>query len=209
MELTKYGHACFLIEHQEARILIDPGVYSHGFETLSELTAILITHQHADHIDVKRLQALLHTNDAATLYADEGTIAVLAESGITATMVHPGDHINVGTQVDIYGRNHAAVHDDMSVVSNVGYLIGERFFHPGDSFTIPDVDIEILGLPTAAPWLKASESIDYMRAITPHIAVPIHESIVKDPTMYYRLFERLAPEETDVRIIAADEAVRV
>ena len=62
MQLTKYGHSCLLVTDGDARVLIDPGVFSTGFEGLRGLTAVLITHQHADHLDIDRLATLLEAN---------------------------------------------------------------------------------------------------------------------------------------------------
>lgn len=203
MRLTKYEHSCVLVEDGDSRILIDPGSYSHGFETLAGLTAVLVTHQHADHVDVERLRPLLERNPEAGLYTDGGTAAVLAESGIAVTGVQPGERLHVGDlTVDVFGGQHAVIHPDVPVIPNVAYLVGGRFLHPGDSYTIPDVDVEILGVPTNAPWSKASECIDYLRAVEPAVAIPIHEALLAVPDLYYGLFERLAPEETELRVVA-------
>nr|MBA3249579.1 MBL fold metallo-hydrolase [Geodermatophilaceae bacterium] len=52
MRLTKLGHACLHLRDGDASVLIDPGLWSSGFENLRGLPAILITHQHADHVDM-------------------------------------------------------------------------------------------------------------------------------------------------------------
>ena len=44
MRITHLGHSCLLVETAGQRILIDPGVFSHGFEELTDLSAVLITH---------------------------------------------------------------------------------------------------------------------------------------------------------------------
>ena len=65
MRLTKFGHSCLLVEEQGARMLLDPGTLSDGFEELQGLTAILYTHQHADHLDPARLPGLLALMEGA------------------------------------------------------------------------------------------------------------------------------------------------
>ncbi|PSL08208.1 L-ascorbate metabolism protein UlaG (beta-lactamase superfamily) [Haloactinopolyspora alba] len=209
MRLTKYEHSCVLVEDGPARVLIDPGSFSQGFDQLTGLTAVLITHQHPDHLDVDRLRPLLERNDGAELYTDAGTAAILAEAGVAATAVRPGDTVERGTRITAHGGHHAVIHPDVPVVPNVGFHIGGRFFHPGDSFTIPDLDVDVLGLPTGAPWLKASEAVDYVRAVTPHVAVPIHEAVLANPTMHYNLFDRLAPEETRVTVLSPGESIEL
>lgn len=205
MKLTKYEHSCLLVEQDGAQVLIDPGTFSSGWDNLTGLAAVLITHQHSDHVDVERLRPLLERNSQAALYTDVGTAAALAESGIAATAVQRGDRLDVGFGVDVHGSDHAVIHPDVPVIPNVCYLLGGRFFHPGDSFTVPDVKIDILGLPTGAPWLKVSEAVDYLRAVEPRIALPIHEAVLAKPGMVYGLFERLKPETATVQVIPPGE----
>ena len=56
MHLTHLGHACVLVETEHARLLIDPGTLSSGLEGLLDLDAILVTHEHPDHVDVERVR---------------------------------------------------------------------------------------------------------------------------------------------------------
>jgi len=71
MELTHFGHSCLLAEFGvasgAARLLFDPGTFSHGFEGVTGLSAILITHQHPDHADPQRLPALVEANPQEAL----------------------------------------------------------------------------------------------------------------------------------------------
>src|SRR4051794_4479438 len=131
MRITKYGHSCLQIEDGPANVLIDPGSFSKGFETVTDLTAVLITHQHADHADLDRLPAVLEANPGARVWADVGSTKVLVDKGIEATPVQAGDEIDVGIDVTVYGRDHALIHADVPVIPNAAYLIGGRLLHPG------------------------------------------------------------------------------
>jgi L-ascorbate metabolism protein UlaG (beta-lactamase superfamily) len=201
MRITKFGHACLLVEEGEARLLLDPGTLATGFEELTGLTGVLITHQHPDHVDVDRLPALLERNPGAALRADGGTAAQLVDRGLPVVDVDDGDVLDLGVPIRVVGREHAVIHPDIPVIPNSGYLVDERFFHPGDSFTVPDADVEVLAVPTAAPWLKAAEAVDYLRTVRPRLAVPIHDGMLASPAMVYGLFERLGPAGTEVRVI--------
>lgn len=198
MKVTKFGHSCLLVEDGDGRVLIDPGSFSTGFEELTGLTGILVTHQHADHLDRNRLPALLERNPEAALHTDPGSAAQL---GSVARAVHAGDTLDLGLPVEVFGRDHAVIHPDIPIVPNTGYLLGGRLFHPGDAFTVPAAEVEILGLPTAAPWQKLSEAIDYLRAVAPRVAVPIHEKVVAVPGMYYDRFRDLGPAGSEVRVL--------
>src|SRR6266568_9234040 len=168
MRLTKFGHSCLLVEEQRARMLLDPGTLSGGFEELEGLTAVLYTHQHADHLDAERLRGVLDRNPAARVVSDEGTARLLGEAGAEVEVVREGDELEIGgVGVRVAGREHAVIHPEIPVVPNVGYLVGGRLFHPGDAFTLPGQPTEVLAVPVGAPWLKVSESIDYLREVGP------------------------------------------
>jgi len=196
MRITKYGHSCLHITEGSASILIDPGAFSQGFETLSGLTAVLVTHQHPDHVDPKRLPLLLRGNPGATFYADAGSVALLAEAGITATAVADGQVLDVGTTVEVFAGDHAIVHRDIPVIPNACYLIGGRLLHPGDSLTVIDRPVEILALPSSAPWMAAKEAVEDFRAVNPKVAIPIHEKVMANPATVYGILQRLAPKDS-------------
>jgi L-ascorbate metabolism protein UlaG (beta-lactamase superfamily) len=96
MELTHFGHSCLLASFkgdsgEDTTVLFDPGNFSHGFEGITGLSAILITHQHPDHADTPRLPALLDANPQAafTPTADRRQLG-----GVEA--VHVGDELSGG-----------------------------------------------------------------------------------------------------------------
>ena len=62
MRLTKYPQSCILIEHDDGgRLLIDPGnvaMDAMAFEAFGAIDAVLFTHRHADHCDVRAVDAI-------------------------------------------------------------------------------------------------------------------------------------------------------
>ncbi|HEV3497800.1 MAG TPA: MBL fold metallo-hydrolase [Actinomycetes bacterium] len=198
MRLTKLGHSCLLVEESGARLLLDPGNLSAGFEELEGLTAVLFTHQHADHLDQQRLRGLLDRNPGVRVISDPGSAEPLGQVGVEVEVVADGQELDVGgVGVRVAGRDHAVIHPDIPVVPNVGYLVGGRLFHPGDAFTQPGQPVAVLAVPAAAPWLKVSEPIEYLRAVRPRVAVPVHDQVLSTAgrSIHYRQLEQLGAKE--------------
>jgi L-ascorbate metabolism protein UlaG (beta-lactamase superfamily) len=201
MQLTHFGHACVLLETDSARLLIDPGTLSSDFESLRDLDAVLITHQHADHLDVSKLPALLAANANAVLFADPGSAPALRDAGLTVQVLVPGENAKVaGASIDVVGGEHAVVHPDIPVVPNGAFVVDDgAFFHPGDSFFVPTQDVDVLGLPVSGPWVKVGEAIDYVRLVSPRVAVPIHERALSNTGSAYSMLAALKPAQTTFR----------
>ena len=52
MQLTKHAHSCVTLAKDEARIVIDPGMFTgEAAQAVAEADAVLITHEHPDHFD--------------------------------------------------------------------------------------------------------------------------------------------------------------
>ncbi|BAK38231.1 hypothetical protein MLP_52170 [Microlunatus phosphovorus NM-1] len=198
MKITKFGHSCLLVEEASARVLFDPGKWSSGFEALVGLTAVCITHQHADHLDAEKVSKLLDANPSAQVYADEGAAQDLGAAGIAATVVAAGTRFDAGVPVEVLGTGHAPIHPDIRPIGNVGYLLADSFFHPGDAIEVLDERIEVLAIPAVAPWMRASETVDYLRAVAPRTAIPIHEAVASMPEMYHRYLRDLGPDGTNL-----------
>ncbi|PPK97884.1 L-ascorbate metabolism protein UlaG (beta-lactamase superfamily) [Kineococcus xinjiangensis] len=209
MRITHLGHACLLVETDGARVLIDPGVFSTGFEDLTGLDAVLVTHQHPDHVDAERLAALLERNPRAGVHAELQTAANLSGAGVGAQILRPGQVVELGgTRVEAVGGQHAVIHEDLPGVGNVGLLVrdaaGTTLLHPGDSYGTAPEGVDVLAVPLNAPWAALKETVEFVRAVAPRIAVPVHDGLLQPPGRGIYLQHVRALGGAEVRDLAAD-----
>lgn len=204
MDLTHLGHACLLVETDRARVLLDPGTLSEGHTDLTDLDAVLITHKHFDHFDTAAVEALLKASPRATLVVEATTAADVPESLRERTqVVRPGDRFAIaGDEIDVVGGTHAQIHPDIDQIPNVGFYFTDiGLLHPGDEFTPPAVDVEVLALPVSGPWQGLRDTVDYLRSVRPTRAFPMHEAVLSRPSLYYTYLESLKPTETEFRVL--------
>jgi L-ascorbate metabolism protein UlaG (beta-lactamase superfamily) len=201
MRLRKLGHSCLLAEDAGWRVLIDPGCFSHGLEALTDLTAVLITHLHEDHLDIGRVHALHETNPSLRIICDEASAGMLSQAGVLAEVAHEGDELDVGVGIRVYGTDHAVIHPDLPSVPNVGYLLADQLFAAGDAFTVPDLPVDILAVPVDAAWMKVSDAIDWLRIVRPRLAVPVHDYGNVFTGWICHLFEQLGPADMTVEVL--------
>ncbi len=182
MKITKFGHCCLLIEVDGVRILTDPGTFSTQQNEIKNIDLVLITHEHADHFHIDSLSAILKNNPQAEVITNNSVGVLLAKNDITFMTIEEGQSANVkGILIEGFGNDHALMHSSIEPIQNTGYLIANKLFYPGDSFTDPGKKVEILALPVAGPWMKLSEAIDYALEIEPKACFPVHEGILKQP----------------------------
>ena len=205
MRLRKLGHSCVLVESGDARLLFDPGTLTPGWEEETGLTAVLVTHGHADHLDPDRLPALLQRNPDARVVTDAGSAVSLGEMGVQVTAVAPGDQLDLGVDVRVLGGEHAVIHPDIPRIPNVGYLVDGRLLHPGDALLVPEEPVEAVCFPLAAPWSKVHETVDYVRAVAPSVGIPVHDAILARPEIWLRMLGQLGPDGMRLEVLSPDD----
>lgn len=214
MRIIKHGHACVTLATGAHTIVIDPGMFT-APEALDGATAVLVTHEHADHWTPEQL---------ARTEAPIFTIGAVAEQIATAdpavrervTVVEPGQRLEVpGASVTVVGVKHAVIHPELPHFDNSGYLIeaeGRTVFHPGDALTTLPAAPDVLLLPVSAPWLKVSECIDYAREIGAPRSIAIHDAVYSEAGLGIvggHLERFLAPRGQAYRRLKAGEELSV
>jgi L-ascorbate metabolism protein UlaG (beta-lactamase superfamily) len=181
MRFTKLGHSCVRLEKDGAALVIDPGTFTDAPAALNLASAVLVTHEHPDHLDVGAVRKALSTDPDLTLWAPPAVAGQFNDFGGRVHQVRHGDALSIaGFDVHVYGEKHALIHREIPLVENTGFMVDGSVFHPGDSFTVPEDPAETLLLPISAPWLKAGEMIDYFRAVAPARGYAIHDAILND-----------------------------
>lgn len=179
MNITKFGHCCLLIEVDGVRILTDPGNYNET-PMVTDIDAVLITHEHQDHCHVEGLAIILAKNPKAQVITHSSVGKILDEAGIKWETIADGEEREVkGISIKSFGTEHACIHHDLPPVQNTGFLIAEKLFYPGDSFHHPKQNIEILALPVAGPWMRLEEAIEYAKAVKPRVVFPVHDGMLR------------------------------
>jgi L-ascorbate metabolism protein UlaG (beta-lactamase superfamily) len=177
MKLTNYEHACFTIEKDGKILVVDPGTMTTDFVVPENVVAIIVTHAHADHLDEDLISEIIQKNPTAVIIGTEEVTSKLSK--FETRTVHGGDRFAIeGFDLDFYGDDHARIHRDVPKGQNVGVLIEDRVYFPGDSFTMPGKSVDILALPIAGPWLKNEEAIDFMKAVGARFTFPTHDAVL-------------------------------
>ena len=173
MKVTKYEHSTLLVSIGDDNLIIDPGVFL-SLADFSRVLAVVITHEHQDHWTPDQLNRILERSPDAKILGPAGVAK--AASDFDVQIVEAGDTVQVEPfTLTFFGDKHAVIHESIAVPDNVGVLVNDELYYPGDSFTVPDVEVGTLAAPLGAPWLKIGEAMDFVLAVKPQRAFFVHD----------------------------------
>jgi L-ascorbate metabolism protein UlaG (beta-lactamase superfamily) len=179
MKITKFEHAFLVVEQASEQLLIDPGIYSPNLPKLENVVGIVLTHLHDDHSYLPHITKIKQQFPNARIFGPRDVAAKLGE--IECEVVTHSSHHKVGEfALDFFGDQHQEIHRSIPLVQNVGVLVNSKLYYPGDSYTQCEYPFEMLACPSAAPWMKISDLIDYLEAVKPKLAFATHNAILND-----------------------------
>jgi L-ascorbate metabolism protein UlaG (beta-lactamase superfamily) len=184
VRVTKFTHSCLRIDGGDSVLVVDPGVFSER-TALTGADAVLITHEHADHLDADALAAAVSERPGIRVYAHPDVLPKLEAVRDAVTTVTAGEEFQAaGFTVRAYGGQHAIIYSEIPRIANLGYLIADgetSVYTPGDSFTVPEgASVDTLFVPLNAPWMKLAEAIDFARAVRPRRAYALHDALLNE-----------------------------
>jgi L-ascorbate metabolism protein UlaG (beta-lactamase superfamily) len=150
--IIRYTHACVRIERDGMVLVVDPGIWSEP-SALCDADAVLVTHEHSDHVDVLRLAGL-----GVPVYAPTDAHAPVFEGKpdcanhgyvIDDRIYHPGDALLVPDQPieTLFVPLQASW---LKTAEAISFL---RAVQPKRAFGIHDAQINSRGLQGANSWL--------------------------------------------------------
>jgi len=171
-----------VLEIGSAKLLTDPGSFTDTQNSIPGIDAVLITHEHGDHLHIDSLKAVLATNPTAQVIGNQAVAKLVGEAIADTQVVVVGDGQSTmvkDVKIEGFGKDHAEIYGTMGLVENTGYFVDEKFYFPGDAFHNPDKTVDVLALPVAGPWMQMKHAIDFAKAIAPRTAFGVHDGMIQ------------------------------
>ena len=203
---TFHGHACFLLEGDGKRVVIDPFLTGNpaaviGPEALPKLDAILLSHGHGDHLGDA---VALAKRDKATIVATAELAGFCGDKGATAHAMHIGGaHQFPFGRVKLVPAFHGGrVEGDATgkyttnpcgVVLTLG---GKTVYHTGDTGLTLEMQllkgrVDLMLVPIGDNYtMGVEDAVRAVEFVKPKIVIPMHyntwDVIRADPQAFQR-----------------------
>jgi len=225
VKATFHGHACFLLEGDGKRVVIDPFLTGNpaaviGPDGLPKLDGILLTHGHGDHLGDA---VALAKRDTATIVATAELANFCGDQGATAHAMHIGGahQFSFGRVKLVPAFHGGRVDGDPTgkyTTNPCGVVVtihGKTVYHTGDTGLTLEMQllegrVDLMLVPIGDSYTMGVE--DAVRAVAfvkPKIVIPMHyntwDVIRADP----RAFQRDVGTQAQVVILAPGESYQL
>src|SRR5690349_10814355 len=113
MRLTKYEHACVILEEQGQKLIVDPGMFANLPDDLANTAALIITHEHADHFSADNVEKINAQNPELKIFATREVADKLAGS------ITPEDNMSYAAgpfHLQFHTGPHAIIYSDFPAI---------------------------------------------------------------------------------------------
>ncbi len=207
MKITKYEHACLDITEGNTRIVIDPGKFSTSLTDYQNINGVVITHIHSDHFVKENVLKIIEQNPEVQVFTNQQVANEIQNSAVT--IAKAGDTAQVkDATLSFYGGQH----EFYGEFENIAVMINDKLYHPGDSYTVPNKQFEVLAAPASAPWLRVRDASDFIVKCKPKIAFPIHNMILspEGEEIHYRALKAVCDENNiEWQVLTSGESLTV
>lgn len=180
MNVTKFEHACLILNNGTSRIIIDPGSFTKLPEDLTNVSCIIVTEEHMDHYNLKNLQKVLSRSPKAKIVSTETVTRLLKDAGVSSEAVTGKEELEVGGfKLILKEGDHAPIYG-ASPCRVLTVQVDDFLYYPSDSFIPTDATVQVLALPTSGPWHKIAESVDFANAVDSRQLLVTHNNLYND-----------------------------
>jgi L-ascorbate metabolism protein UlaG (beta-lactamase superfamily) len=239
--LTWLGHSTVVIDLEGKRVVTDPVLRARvwhlrregpvGADALGDLDAILLSHTHYDHLDLRSLGRL---DRNLTVVAPRGVGRLVRRRGFGRVFeLDVGEELALGAvRIRATHAEHESSRGPFSPSTpSLGYVVDgrARIYFAGDTGLFPQmskiapVDVALLPVAGWGPRLPAGHldpagAAEALRLLRPKVAVPIHWGTLRrvfadrpddrPAREFVRIAHEVAPE-VEVRVLSIGETLRL
>ncbi|RFZ85592.1 MBL fold metallo-hydrolase [Mucilaginibacter terrenus] len=185
MKIYKYLHSCLVFEKEGFKLLCDPGSFTFAegqvtTETFGDVDAVIITHIHADHLDLPNLKKIVALS-GAPVYTNSEVGVALKKEGLAFELMEEGVYDIGPFKIEAIPVVHEPLLDS-PIPQMTGLLIDGRILHPADSMedkltTYNNLDLLILV--TMAPFANELRIAAFGDKVKPKQILPVHDGFAK------------------------------
>ncbi len=177
MKLTKYGHACFVVEEQGQKIIVDPGEYTQLPDDLSNIAAVVITHVHSDHFSPPNIEKIRQHNPDVQLFGAQEVVRELPD----CTEPAKAHTYQAGPfSLQFYGDLHELARPGKPQIKNIGVCINGAVAYPGDSYAQLGKRVKVIMAPSSAPWLHIAHAYSFVFNAQADMTIPTHDALLSE-----------------------------
>jgi hypothetical protein len=179
MNITKYEHSCIDVRVGASRLIIDPGSFAISLIDLDSIDILVITHIHPDHLDEQKVRDIVTNNPDVRIFSTDEVSKKIKDLSVIVPKLGKNYEIK-DIMLEFFGNLHATILPAIPKVQNFGVLVNNELYYTGDSFTPCSKPHNLLAITAYAPWMKISDSADFIHSDSARFVFPSHDGFLND-----------------------------